>query len=121
MDQIQQITESIAKIMQESGFGLLEVLEVQLAVEEACTNIIIHAYEDRAGTLRVFARVEGDRLKIMIEDDGPPFDPTEHMTLHRVTHEEMRALWAAGESGLSERSWMRSLMSVATKRTSFAW
>jgi len=31
--------------MNESGFGRREVLDVQLAVEEACTNIVLYAYE----------------------------------------------------------------------------
>jgi serine/threonine-protein kinase RsbW len=75
--------------MKESGFGQSEVLEVQLAVEEACTNIVLHAYGGRAGFLRVSVRIEKDRLKIMIEDNGPPFDPTEHMTLHRATHDDI--------------------------------
>jgi serine/threonine-protein kinase RsbW len=75
--------------MKESGFGQRDVLEVQLAVEEACTNIILHAYEGRAGFLCVFVRVEENRLKIMIEDDGPPFDPTAHTTLHGLTHDDI--------------------------------
>jgi serine/threonine-protein kinase RsbW len=75
--------------MKESGFGQREVLEVQLAVEEACTNIVLYAYEGRAGFIHVLIRVKKDRLEIMIEDDGPPFDPTEHMTLHRNTHDDI--------------------------------
>lgn len=89
MDQIPQIKESIAEIMKVGGFCHQEVLEVQLAVEEACTNIVLHAYGARTGFIYVSVRVEKDRLKIMIEDDGSPFDPTEHMTLHPITHDDI--------------------------------
>ena len=89
MDQIPQIKESIGEIMKEGGFCHREVLEVQLAVEEACTNIVLHAYEARTGFIYVSVRVEKDKLKIMIEDDGPPFDPTRHMTLHRTNRNDI--------------------------------
>jgi serine/threonine-protein kinase RsbW len=75
--------------MKEGGFCQREALEVQLAVEEACTNIVLHAYKGRAGFIQVSFRVEKDRLKIMIEDGGSPFDPTEHMTLHHVIHDDI--------------------------------
>ncbi len=40
-------------MMKECGFGRWEKLDVQLAVEEYSTNIVLHAYEDLAGTFRV--------------------------------------------------------------------
>jgi serine/threonine-protein kinase RsbW len=84
MDQIPQIKDFIGEIMKEGGFCHREVLEVQLAVEEACTNIVLHAYEVRTGFIYVSVSIGKDRLKIMIEDDGPPFDPTRHLTMHRT-------------------------------------
>ncbi|MGB7572197.1 MAG: ATP-binding protein [Methanothrix sp.] len=89
MDQIPQIKESIGEIMNESGFSHREVLEVQLAVEEACANIVLHAYEVRTGFIYVSFSVEKDKFKIMIEDDGPPFDPTRHKTLHRTNRNDV--------------------------------
>ncbi len=73
--------------MLESGFSRREVLEVQLATEEICVNIILHAYANRAGIFRICAKVKGDRLNIAIEDDGPPFDLTKHKTLKHVATE----------------------------------
>jgi len=75
--------------MKKSGFDQREALEVQLAVEEACTNIVLHAYEGKAGFIYVSIWIEKDRLKIMIADDGPPFDPTEHVTFHHITHDDI--------------------------------
>lgn len=75
--------------MKASGFAGREVLEVQLAVEEACTNIVLHAYESRAGFICVSMGVEEDKLKIMIEDDGPPFDPTEHKAMHCLNQDNI--------------------------------
>jgi serine/threonine-protein kinase RsbW len=46
--------------------------DVRLAVTEACTNVVVHAYapETRPRPLRLTARVEGDDLFIHVEDEG---------------------------------------------------
>lgn len=59
-------------------FGLSEddAFAVQLAVDEACTNIIEHAYEGRTdGAIRITCCQSGDELVIRIQDSGKPFDP----------------------------------------------
>ena len=89
LDQIPRIKEHISKTMKESGFCQREVLEVQLAVEEACTNIVLHAYKGREDSIYISVKTQKDGLEIMIEDNGPPFDPTEHMTLQRATNNDI--------------------------------
>lgn len=85
--------------MKAGGFGWRDVLEVQLAVEEACTNIVLHAYEGRAGIICVSMGVEEDKLKIMIEDVGPPFDPTKHMAMHRLNQDNIEGAVDIGGPG----------------------
>lgn len=89
LDNLQQIMNAISSVMNANGFGPQEVFEVQLAVEEACTNIIRHAYEDGAGLIYITIIAEKDELKISIEDDGPQFDPTEHMTMRRREQDDI--------------------------------
>jgi anti-sigma regulatory factor (Ser/Thr protein kinase) len=48
-----------------------------LAVGEAIANVIVHAYDGRAGELRVDATLDEGRLHVRVEDDGqwrPPRD-----------------------------------------------
>jgi serine/threonine-protein kinase RsbW len=55
-----------------------EVADLKLAVTEACTNAILHAYGDGAGDggqLVVRYRVGPGTLEIEVEDDGSGFDP----------------------------------------------
>lgn len=48
-----------------------------LAIEEMASNIIKYGFDDaREHLIDVRLRVEGNLLKIVIEDDGHPFDPT---------------------------------------------
>ncbi len=44
--------------------------DVKLAVTEACTNVVVHAYPDGEGALDVRAWVDGDRLTVVVLDDG---------------------------------------------------
>ena len=49
---------------------------MRLAVEEVCTNLIVHGYKDRpAGPIEVVAHDDRDRVTLVIQDRAPPFDP----------------------------------------------
>lgn len=51
---------------------------VELAVLEACTNIIRYAYPASSpGTLGVCLERAGDSVQVLLLDTGAPFDPTE--------------------------------------------
>ena len=44
--------------------------DMRLAVTEACTNVVRHAYGDGAGTIDVVARPHGDGLEVVVADSG---------------------------------------------------
>jgi len=53
-----------------------EVYAVELAVDEACSNIIEHAYGvDNGGEIECTCEAEDDRLTVILRDHGEPFDP----------------------------------------------
>jgi Histidine kinase-like ATPase domain len=47
------------------------IADVQLAVTEAATNAVIHAYADATGELTVTAAMQAGELEIVIADTGP--------------------------------------------------
>ncbi|HEX9117017.1 MAG TPA: ATP-binding protein [Anaerolineae bacterium] len=49
--------------------------DLQLAVEEACTNVIEHAYHDQGGEFEVCFETRDRDVRITIHDHGQPFDP----------------------------------------------
>lgn len=53
------------------------VYHCQMAVDEACTNIIEHGFsgDEEIGKIEVVCRNEAGRFTVRIYDDGPPFDP----------------------------------------------
>jgi len=71
--QIRKFTESVA---QESGFSEDEIGKIILAVDEACTNIIKHAYKySPEGEIKIIITFDGNKLVISIIDHGNHFDP----------------------------------------------
>lgn len=49
--------------------------DLQLATEEACANVIEHAYAEGGGEYRLSFAVQGCDVCITIRDHGRPFDP----------------------------------------------
>jgi serine/threonine-protein kinase RsbW len=55
--------------------GLVE--DMRLAVTEACTNVVRHAYDDPGhGTIDVVIRPAGDRLELIVTDQGSGMGPS---------------------------------------------
>jgi serine/threonine-protein kinase RsbW len=78
---IPEIKDILEEIMTSSGFGRHAVLEAQLALEEACTNVIMYAYPSEDGMINVSAEVTDGVLMIEIVDQGVPFDAANHETV----------------------------------------
>lgn len=75
-DQVSVACEFVAEGAEEAGFNLDEVFRIQLACDEACTNIIQHAYggED-LGEISVAWQFDEKAFTIILRDNGRSFDP----------------------------------------------
>jgi len=61
---------------EQAGLDEKAVYEVQLAVDEAASNIIDHAYGgENLGKIECSYRASNGELEIIIRDFGKPFDP----------------------------------------------
>ena len=53
-----------------------EVLgDLKLALTEACTNSVRHAYADGQGSVEILYELHSDRLVVEVTDDGAGFEP----------------------------------------------
>ena len=75
---LDEIREFVGEIARKGGFGDKDVYNIQLATDEAASNIIEHAYEGIPdGVLDLSCGMEKDVITIILIDYGIPFDPSE--------------------------------------------
>jgi anti-sigma regulatory factor (Ser/Thr protein kinase) len=62
-----------------AGTGPSTVADVRLAVSEAATNVVVHAYRDAGspGLIRVEATVKAGELRVRVADEGSGFQPNQ--------------------------------------------
>ena len=64
------LRREMAELAKDCGMDADGIADVRLAVTEAATNAVVHAYADAAGELRVTAAMHGGELTIVIGDTG---------------------------------------------------
>lgn len=72
----QQVHAQIMEITTRAGFGDEAQLEIDLAVQEALANAMIHGCKrDAHQQIRCVVRVDAEGAVITVSDPGPGFDP----------------------------------------------
>jgi serine/threonine-protein kinase RsbW len=72
---LEKISDFITDCANQAGLSDVEVYAVQLAVDEAATNIIEHGYgQECPSRIDVSCEFLNDGLKVVIYDDAEPFD-----------------------------------------------
>ena len=76
-DSLAAISEFVSRAAEAAGLDARAVYALQMAVDEACTNIIEHAYGGEGrGDVECTCRINNDGLTVALRDYGRPFDPT---------------------------------------------
>jgi anti-sigma regulatory factor (Ser/Thr protein kinase) len=74
---LDEIRDFVGNIARDGGFGDKDIYNIQLATDEAASNIIEHAYEGvNDGLLELSCGMQGDAIRIVLVDHGEPFDPS---------------------------------------------
>lgn len=70
------IREFVNRVGEQSGLDESELAKLELAVDEACANVIEHAYgHNKAEEVRIRATFDEDEIRIEVLDTGRGFDP----------------------------------------------
>jgi anti-sigma regulatory factor (Ser/Thr protein kinase) len=76
LSNLEKICDYVTQCANDAGLNETEVYAVQLAVDEATTNIIEHGYgEECPSRIDISCEILGDGLKVVIYDDAEPFNP----------------------------------------------
>jgi serine/threonine-protein kinase RsbW len=99
------IRDFINRVAEQSGLSDKALGELELAVDEACTNVIEHAYgHDLSKEVVVRAIFDQDEIRIEVIDTGRGFDPDQ------VESKELQQLVKERRTGGLGMRLMKTLM-----------
>jgi serine/threonine-protein kinase RsbW len=74
-DGVGVVRQALAGMADALDFDAAVVADMKMAVSEACTNVVVHAYDDNVGILEVDIRSEDIGLTIVVRDHGAGIQP----------------------------------------------
>jgi anti-sigma regulatory factor (Ser/Thr protein kinase) len=76
LENIPRAIDCVAKSARAAGFDEQAQHQIQLAVDEACANVVLHAYKGmEPGDMEISCHLDGQGLVIEVRDWGRSFDP----------------------------------------------
>jgi anti-sigma regulatory factor (Ser/Thr protein kinase) len=92
------IRDFVKSIGTQSGMGDMDVARLELEVDEACANVMEHAYDsDSNKEVSIRAIVDDDSVQIAVTDSGKGFDPA---TVEQLKLEELVSARRTGGLGM---------------------
>ena len=77
-DNLARICEFVTTVSKEAGFSEADAYDIELATNEACTNIIEHGYmENSDGRIECSIEVDEKSVTVVLRDWGTPFDASD--------------------------------------------
>ncbi|MDO9087749.1 MAG: ATP-binding protein [Anaerolineaceae bacterium] len=71
-----KIGDFVTQAARSLGFDGFELYKIETAVDEACSNIIEHAYgQENVGEIEVTVLTDPEKITITLTDFGLPFNP----------------------------------------------
>ena len=66
---------AVTKVCEIAGFDHMETSKIILALDEACSNVIRHAYKGKSGqSIVITCKIKPTRLEFILDDEGEPAD-----------------------------------------------
>jgi serine/threonine-protein kinase RsbW len=76
-DSLETIRNFVSGIARKTGLPEEDVNKIELAVDEACSNVIEHAYQkDENRDIDITVRIDNQKLTVIIADQGRSFNFT---------------------------------------------
>ncbi|NIR48873.1 ATP-binding protein [candidate division KSB1 bacterium] len=75
-DNLSIVREFVSNVASKVGFDNDDISKIELAVDEACANVIKHAYGQNSGELiEVSIKIDKQKMIVVVTDKGRGFDP----------------------------------------------
>jgi anti-sigma regulatory factor (Ser/Thr protein kinase) len=69
-DNVRIVARALRSLLAGAGVGRDRAVDIVLATTEVCTNAVQHAYPEGEGVFRVEARLQPERLDVVVRDHG---------------------------------------------------
>ena len=96
IEELTKLPEFVDTVCEEAGADMALVASINLAIEEAATNVVLYAYEGREGLVDIDASFTSQYIKFVISDSGIPFDPTQKQDADITLSVEERPIGGLG-------------------------
>ncbi len=74
-DNLELIRNFVAGVAKKVGFDAEESNKIELAIDEACTNVIEHAYQhDENQDIDIAIKIDYNKITVVVTDRGRSFD-----------------------------------------------
>lgn len=83
LESLNSIADYILAVAHQAELNKKKTYKLRLAVDELTTNIILYGYQNnqQKGFIKLQSQLEKGRLKIIIEDSSPPFNPENNLLI----------------------------------------
>lgn len=97
IDEIERVSAFIEELGEELNLSLSLVMKIDLAIEEAITNIIQYAYpKGSENTINLSTEYKDNELIFILTDRGAAFDPTQMPEVDTSLTAEERSIGGLG-------------------------
>ena len=96
VEELTKLPEFVDTVCEKAGIDMALIASLNLALEEAATNVVLYAYEGGEGLVDIDAIYNTDYLKFVITDSGIPFDPTQKEDADTTLSAEERPIGGLG-------------------------
>jgi serine/threonine-protein kinase RsbW len=93
---LDDIRNFVIKIAQKFEFEKDDIDDIEFAVDEACANIIEHAYDGEKGKIKIKVTCNEEKFSIELHDEGKEFDPTTKELPDLEKHHEQKKTGGLG-------------------------
>jgi len=77
-DELPDLLADVIRALERLGYGARDAFAVRLALEEAVINAVKHGHgNDPSKQARIWWAVTTSAVKLVVEDEGPGFDPAQ--------------------------------------------
>jgi len=74
-ENVMVVRQAVAGLGEALGLEGSRIADLKTVVSEACNNVVLHAYEDEPGPLKVTAEPRSGELEVQVADEGKGFHP----------------------------------------------